>query len=368
MGGTVSRADAPSGGSGEQLSRRALRESESRGRSRKSARRPRSRRSRIWIIVGTVAAFLGLGVAVGYPAYLALTFETQTQDIPDAFPQDRFRPALLEGDAAGAKNILLLGSDSRAGLGGDIDDIEGQRSDSIMLVHIPADRESIQVMSIMRDSYVSIPGFGQDKINSALARGGVALTVQTIEDLIGVRIDRVAIIDFEGFAGMTEAIGGVTIDNPKSFSTTAAEPIFFPSGPITLSGQEALEYVRERRAFAVADYQRVRNQQAFIKGFMAKVLNAETLTNPARIAGLVSAVSPYLSVDSGFNSAFVASIAFELRDVRLGDVSLFTLPTTGTGTVGGQSVVFVDEDQLAIIRTALQDDELASYQSPPSVL
>lgn len=348
--------------------RRALRAAEASERSRRGGRRPRRRARRIALVVGTVAALLGLGAAVGYPAYLALTFDTQTQDIPDAFPQDRLRPPVLEGEAAAARNILLLGSDSRAGIGADIDDIEGTRSDSIMLVHIPADRSSIQVMSIMRDSYVTIPGFGQNKINSALAQGGIALTVQTIEDLVGVRIDRVAIIDFEGFAGMTEAIGGVTIDNPRSFSTTAAAPIFFPAGPITLSGQEALEYVRERRAFAVADYQRVRNQQAFIKGFMAKVLNAETLTNPARIAGLVQAVSPFLSVDSGFDSAFVASIAFELRDVRLNDVSLFTMPTTGTGTVGGQSVVFVDEEQLAIIREALQADELAGYEPPPSVL
>lgn len=339
-----------------------------RGRSSRSRRRSMSRGRKRWLIGGAVAALAGLGVVIGYPAFLAITFETQTTSIPDAFPEERFRPPLLEGDAAEGLNILLMGSDSRQGLTGDINDIGGTRSDSMMLVHVPSDRESVQVISIMRDSWVDIPGRGENKVNAALAFGGVSLAVQTIEQLVGVRIDRVAIIDFEGFAGMSEAIGGVTLTNQVAFSTTAAEPIFFPEGEITVRGQEALEYVRERRAFATGDYQRVRNQQAFIRGFMAKVLNAETLTNPARVGGLVQAVSPYLAVDDGFTAGFVAELALELSNVRVADVSFFTLPTTGIGTIAGQSVVLIDEEQLAIIRTALQEDSLASYTPPVPAL
>jgi LCP family protein required for cell wall assembly len=237
----------------------------------------------------------------------------------------------------------------------------------MLLLHVPADRQNIQVISIMRDSWVEIPGRGENKINSALAFGGVPLVVQTLESLIGVRVDRVAIIDFEGFRGMTDALGGVTFTNPVSFRGTD-NGYRYAQGEITVNGGQALEYVRERAAFRVSDYQRVRNQQAFLKGLMSEVLNAETLTNPARISALVEDVSPYVSVDSGFDFPFIASLAFELRDVRVDDVSFMTLPTTGTGTRRGQSVVLLDQVELAKIVAALRANAFSAYTPPESPL
>lgn len=325
------------------------------------------KRRKRWPIVVGASLFALLGLVAAYPLWLAATFETRSSDITEAFPEERLRPAPLEGEAAGSRNILLLGSDTRGAVGDDIDDIRGQRSDTMLLVHIPADRENIQVISIMRDSWVAIPGKGENKINSALASGGVPLVVQTLEDLIDVRIDRVAIIDFEGFRGMTNALGGVTFTNPVSFNGTANDYVF-PQGEITVSGDEALAYVRERQAFRVADYQRVRNQQAFIKGLMGEVLNAETLTNPARISAIVQDVSPYIAVDAGFDFPFIASLGYELRDVRVNDVSFMTLPTTGTGNIGGQSVVLLDRVELAKITEALRSDRLSEYTPPESPL
>ncbi len=337
-------------------------------KARSTARKGKNgKRRKRWPIIVGASLFALLGLVAAYPLWLAATFETQSNDIVDAFPDERLRPAPLEGEAAGSRNILLLGSDTRGAVGEDIDGIRGQRSDTMLLVHIPADRENIQVISIMRDSWVTIPGKGENKINSALASGGVPLVVQTLEDLIGVRIDRVAIIDFEGFRGMTDALGGVTFSNPVSFRGTA-NGYFYQQGEITVSGDQALEYVRERQAFRVADYQRVRNQQAFIKGLMGEVLNAETLTNPARISAIVQDVSPFVSVDSGFNFPFIASLGYELRDVRVGDVSFMTLPTTGTGNIRGLSVVLLDKVELAKITEALRTDTLSDYTPPESPL
>lgn len=324
-----------------------------------------SRRRKLIIIAASVFALLGIVAA--YPLYLALTFANESTEIVDAFPEDRLRPSLLEGDAANALNVLLLGSDTRGAVGSDINEIRGQRSDTMLLLHVPADRQNIQVISILRDSWVDIPGRGENKINSALAFGGVPLVVQTLESLIEVRIDRVAIIDFEGFRGMTDALGGVTFTNPVSFRGTD-NGYRYEQGEITVNGAQALEYVRERAAFRVSDYQRVRNQQAFLKGLMSEVLTAETLTNPARISALVEDVSPYVSVDSGFDFPFIASLGFELRDVRVSDVSFMTLPTTGTGNVRGQSVVLLDRVELAKVVEALRTDSLSEYTPPESPL
>jgi len=303
-------------------------------------------------------------VLIGYPLYLAAVFENQTTDIPDAFPDERLRPAVSEDESV---NVLLLGSDTRGAVGQDVDSIRGQRSDTILLVHIPADRSGIAVMSIMRDSWVEIPGEGENKVNAALSLGGVPLVVQTVEQLVEARIDRVAIIDFEGFGGMTDALGGVTLTNSQGFRSSV-DGRFYEEGPLTLNGDQALAFVRERQAFRNGDYQRVVNQQAFLSGLMSGILNAETLTDPARITGLVTEVSPYVSVDSGFSAAVVASLGVELRNVRADDVTMFTLPTTGTGTRRAQSVVLIDEVQLDIIRTSLRDGTFLSYEPPPPPL
>src|SRR5699024_12520784 len=123
----------------------------------------------------------------------------------DRFPEEALRPEIstpAEGQDDPAVNILLLGSDSRADTSKPILDDLGNRADSIMVAHIPSDRSGVQIMSIMRDSWVDIPGHGQSKINAAMAYGGVPLMVQTVEGLIDQRIDHIAVIDFNGFKNL----------------------------------------------------------------------------------------------------------------------------------------------------------------------
>jgi LCP family protein required for cell wall assembly len=213
----------------------------------------------------------------------------------------------------------------------------------------------------MRDLWVGIPDHGQAKINAALAFGGVPLMVQTVESMFGQRIDHVAMIDFEGFVGLTDALGGVEVNIPAPFVSSDGQTSF-AAGPTILDGQRALNFVRERYAFADGDYQRVRNQQAFVKGLLARNLSADTLLNPLKVHNVVSAMAPFISVDSGLDAATLAGLAVELKDVRPQDMVMFTLPTRGTGTsTDGQSIVLTNPAAINAISRAMATDTLGEY-------
>lgn len=323
----------------------------------------KKRRLRIVLIsIGSVLALLIAGVGV-YAFSLAQQFDSAIK-IDDAFPDDALRPPVAEIEGPAPQNILLLGSDTRGSIAGALEGAKGTRSDTMMIVHVSGDRQSIQVMSLMRDFWVDIPGHGKAKLNAALAYGGIPLAVQTIEGIIDSRIDHVAIVDFEGFEGITNALGGVTVDNPTAFTSTDAYHFRFDKGPIRLDGKMALTFVRERHAFVDGDYTRVRNQQLFIKAVMRDTLSKETLTNPVTISNLVGAIAPFMAVDEGLNSGYAASLGFELRDIRVDDVTFFTMPTLGTGREGSQSIVRVNWDEVAKIQAAFKDDTLDAYVPP----
>src|SRR5690606_4226712 len=144
-------------------------------------------------------------------------------------------------------------------------------------------------MSIMRDNWVHIQGHGDAKINAAVAYGGIPLAVNTVENMIDARIDHVALIDFESFKGLTNAVGGVTVNNPIPF-TAHHGGHNFAQGEITLNGEQALGFVRERYAFADGDYQRARNQQIYLKGLIGQILSRDTLTSPAKVSDTFDAL------------------------------------------------------------------------------
>jgi LCP family protein required for cell wall assembly len=305
------------------------------------------------IVVGVlVIALVAAGV---YAARLANTFDDNATKIEQAFPEESTRPAPVE---TGAMNILLMGSDSRADET-TIDDASAsdQRTDTMMLVHVDADRENVYVMSIMRDLYVPIPGRGDNKINAAFAYGGSPLTVQTVEQLLGVRVDHVAIIDFEGFKDMTTALGGVDVESAQAFRT---RDFSYVEGVNRLQGAAALAFVRERYAFADADFTRVKNQQAFVKGLANTILSRATLTDPTKVSGFVTAMSPYLTVDKEFDVGTIGNLAFSLRNMDSSTMHFFTVPTAGTGSVGGQSIVNVDQAGLDAVKQGLASDSLDS--------
>ena len=312
-------------------------------------------------IAAICALALAFSIATVNSLYVNTIVSAEIARIPVPFPAEELRPPAYTGDAAGAQNVLLLGADSWDSVDGSLLDIRGQRSDTIMVVHIPADRSKVFVMSILRDSWVVLPDGTSEKANAALSYGGVPMAVQTVEGLIGARINHVALVDYAGFSGLTDAIGGVSIDNPAGFQSTATDT-FYPAGIQTLSGPEVLNFAREWRAFPEGDFQRVRNQQLVVKAVLVKAMQRETLVNPVRISGLLDAVMPYLAVDKDLDLGYLTGLAASLRNVGEDDFVFFTAPTTGIGeSPDGQSVVNLDWAKMEALQALFKTDALHTY-------
>ncbi len=331
-------------------------------------RRRRRGRAGWWIIGILLLLVVGAGVvAVSYLSGLASTFDNDTQRFETTFPEAETRPSKAPAEEGKEEplNILLLGADSGGG-SGESEDLPGVpqsgRSDTMMWVHIPGDREAVYVMSIMRDLWVEIPGEGTHKLNAAYSFGGVPKTIQTLEGMFDTRIDHVAAVDMAGFEGLVDTLGGVDITVPESFRAGNGGKSF-QAGPQHMDGDTALSFVRERYAFADGDYSRVRNQQLFLKAVAQKVMTPQTLTNPVRISDMVSGLSPYLTLDETLDAGELVSIGRTMTDVRADDLEMFTVPTDGVGRARGQSVVWPDEGAIAEIAGALSHDDMAMYIS-----
>ncbi|MGK4064818.1 LCP family protein [Rothia sp. HC945] len=320
--------------------------------------RPRRRKKRRkgLIAMGIAASLLLVAViAVGaYFANLAHNFDAGTQKFSNALPNDDDRPA-----ETGAYNVLLLGSDSRKGES-DEADVSGERADTIMLLHVPEDGGQAYIISIMRDTWVDIPGHGQAKINAALDLGGVPLEVRTIENMLDTRIDNVAGINFEGFRDLTNALGGVTVDVPVGFTNGDGET--FEQGPQKMDGDRALTFVRERYSFTDGDYQRVRDQRAYMRGVLKEIGSPQTLANPAKVNDLVKKFSPFMQVDDSLNATRAAKIAMKMGPDGLRNMKMMTLPNSGTGwSPDGQSIVNLDQDSVDKLGKAMKDGTMEDY-------
>lgn len=326
--------------------------------------RPRKKKSRrMWWIAGT-AIVVAVAIVAGYLLNLANTYSSKTTTI-----DVRTQGQLQKDPNDHSLNILLLGSDTR-GEGQDTAENKGEdgaRSDTIMLVHVSADRKKMYVMSVVRDLWVDIPGHGERKINAAYSLGKYPLVVSTFETLFGVPIDHVVSIDFEGFKGLTNALGGVTVKNPIAFCSGQVNPSCFEKGTIELKDTAALRYVRERKAFDNGDFQRVQNQQRFLRAVARKLLNQATLNNPITVANIVNEVSPYLSVDSSLDAQTAGSLLLQLKDIKLDDVKMFTLPTGPAATgPGGASIIEQDTAAMTAISEALKKDDVQSFLDDPN--
>lgn len=257
------------------------------------------------------------------------------------------------------KNILLLGSDTRTGADAAL--VSGSRADTIMLMHIPADGKGVYIISIMRDTWVDIPGYGTAKVNAALNYGGVSLQVATIENLVGVKIDHVAEIEFEGFKSLVNAIGGVDVQVPFAFTSNVWT---FTPGLMHLNGSGALSFVRERYSFADGDYQRVRNQRAFLRGLYNTMKAKGALSNVASFQSSIESLTDYMRVDQGLNAAQIVQIAAPVLTSGDTTMRMTTLPNAGPGwSYDGQSIIFVDQAANAQLAHALQNDTMDQFMA-----
>ncbi|XRQ06494.1 LCP family protein [Actinomadura welshii] len=264
----------------------------------------------------------------------------------------------------GTENWLLVGSDSRSqnttGEGNQVWKPGQQRTDTIMLLHLPADREKAYIVSFPRDSWVEVPGYGNQKINAAFSYGGPALLIETVEHLTGIRIDHYGAIDFEGFKSMTDALGGVTV-NIKETVYDPARKKQWTAGKQKLNGEEALLFVRQRYNLPNGDFDRIKRQQAFLGALAKQAADRGTLTNPLKLDRFLSALTKSISVDEGVSAGDLRSLALSMRGVRASDVMFMTAPHKGTGTRAKQSVVFLDGTKAKALFEAVKTAKMREY-------
>ena len=318
------------------------------------------RRSRVLPKVVVAAALVVVLVVVGVVAYAGSidhTVSTNLQqadelppDVPDA-PGDEVRPP-KSASSADAVNYVIIGSDSRTAEPG-----QG-RSDVLMVLHLDGDRRAASLISFPRDMYVSIPGHGKNKINAAYAFGGAPLTVRTLEALLDVRMDHVAIIDFAGFIALTDQLGGVTVDNPYP---SVSQGYDFPVGDVTVRGAQALAYVRERHQLPGGDLSRAERQRLVVQAMLRKVSSKDVLLNPVKFNRFVGGAARQVTVDQDLTTAQLRTTALSIR-FKPDDLISIQAPIDGFGTSPtGQSIDKVDTDRLKELKKALREDGMDDY-------
>ena len=301
------------------------------------------------LLFGSVAGF------VGYLGYTVNDNITQEQLLPESRPQLTAPDGKPVAETGTGTNFLVIGADTRPGDAG--------RSDVIVLVHVPEDPTSIQMIHFPRDLYVDVPGHGKDKINAAYAYGKEPLLVQTMENLLKIRIHHVAKTNFEGFENMTDAVGGVRVyAEEASQGTGNGGPVVIRKGWNDLNGEQALAYVRERYTLSEGDISRGRRQLSFIKALLLKATASETITNPVKVAKFTNAATKNLTVDQDLSVGQMRDYALQLKNIRSQDVVFATAPFTGFGTSpGGASIDLVDKRGMADLGEALRTDTMDDY-------
>jgi LCP family protein required for cell wall assembly len=275
----------------------------------------------------------------------------------DPFAQLTGRPQKL---ADGTVNILLVGSDSRAE-----DPSIGERSDTLVIMHIPASHDRAYLTSIPRDTWVHVPlsadgqnGDTMAKINAAYAWGGLPLTVQTVEEFTGVRMDHVVVIDFAGFVQVVDALGGVDMNIEQTITSIHPPNRVFHEGPNTLNGEEALDYVRQRYQFPDGDFARMRHQQEFLKAVLDKAVSKGTVTNLNAFKDFVASVANAITVDKDFS---LIDLGWQFHSLRSENMTFMISPNLGSDTIDGQSVVVSDRDTASGLYDAMAHDTLADW-------
>lgn len=273
-------------------------------------------------------------------------------------------------DARGAMNILLVGVDKRDDLsrrqqnqlhlGREV----GQRSDTMMVIHLSEDHSKITVVSLPRDSWVDVPGKGTHKINSAYSLGGAPLAVRTVRNATGLTIDHYIEVNVLGFINVVDALGGVSVCTPVAIDDLHTKFRLQP-GTYELDGVKALFYARTR-ATARSDLDRIDRQQQVISALLQRALSGGTLTNPARLGALVSSTLKTLTVDKAL-AKDVLGLADQLKDVSTDDVTFATVPLADVNYTAptGESAVLWDKPAARdLFKRIAADDPLVKPVKP----
>lgn len=306
----------------------------------------------------------------------------------------------LGGTKDGALDLLLVGTDSRTDAHGNplsqqeleslrAGDAEADNTDTIVLVRIPSNGESATAISIPRDSYVKVPGIGMSKINAAFGatkatekqklvdegtddataekeatQAGREALIKSVADLTGVTVDHYAEIGLLGFVLLTDAVGGVEV----CLNNAVDEPLSganFPAGEQSLSGAQALSFVRQRHELQRGDLDRIVRQQVFMASLVHEVLSAKTLSNPGKLSQLTSAVQRSVVLDEDWD---VIGFARELQHLAGGQIRFETIPVVDINAMTdyGESIVQVDPKAVRAHVAGLAGDSDTDKDTEPT--
>ncbi|MFI7615522.1 LCP family protein [Nonomuraea terrae] len=324
-----------------------------RGR-RDEPREPRGPRKRV--SGGTIVKIIAGLVVVLLVAAVGMFFwiDSRLAGIDGVLDDYEGRPADTPGT-----NWLLVGSDSRKGLTAAqrrklaTGRAAGQRTDSMMLLHIPEGSDRPTLVSLPRDSAVTIPGRGRDKLNSAYAIGGPRLLVRTVETVTGVHVDNYMEIGFAGFVDIVDAIGGVEI-NVRAAVNDPKAGLKLKKGTQELTGAQALGYVRTRKGGALPDFERTKRQRQFLGAVVKKAASPGVLLNPFTSIPLAMSATDAVEVDSGTGAFNMLSLG-----LAMGDSPVTTVVPFGGNEVipGGGTAVKWDRTKALAIFNALKEDK-----------
>lgn len=348
------------------------------------------RRIELSIRIGRIAAvvlaaliFLGLGTAWGAKTWFNSKFtEVAALDENSADIQNA-------GAQLGDENFLIAGSDTRIGSTagenvGNADEVQGARSDTVMLAHIPANRSRAVVISFPRDLEITRPACNQFdltkndysdqvapaetkvKLNTAYAVGGPRCLTKWMQQMTGMKINHFVGIDFGGFKDMVDAVQGVTVHLDKPIKDTTLGMVVSQTGDVTISGDQALSFVRARHVIGdpTSDYGRIKRQQQFIKALMEKAMSHGVMTSPSELSGFVTAFAKATFGDNiGVDQ--MLTLAQSMKGLDASKVNFMTVPTVGTANSRGNEVL-IESQAKAIFQALIDDTPLPDPSAPAS--
>lgn len=316
------------------------------------------------MMVRTLKWFFGIALllliaAAGYYTYGFLRFANNIQSHADTSRLgatvstrqvsggDAYVPPKWEGKQR--VNVLILGGDSRGMKKNEI-----PRSDSMMVASIDPVTKKAYLFSILRDTYVKIPGQGDDRINTALATGGPNLAMRAVSDLLGLPVQYYVYTDFKGFIALVDAIGGIELEVEKDMKYSDAEDghqydINLKKGLQHLDGSTALQYVRFRHD-ALSDFSRTERQRKFLQAVAQKMQSTGSLI---RLPIILNSIDPYIETNLTTTDMLkLGSLAYEAKTEGMVSQQIPPSELLVEKRVGGAEVITVNKEKLqAFIKT-----------------
>jgi LCP family protein required for cell wall assembly len=336
-----------------------------RHRAKGRRRKPPTRRKGLMVTAWTAAGIVAVGGAGAGYVYFKLNGNLKSVDIDQALGTDRPKKA-----DNGSENILVLGSDTRAGgnkkLGGGTDD-GSARSDTAMIVHVYKGHKKASVVSIPRDTLIDRPSCTDTKgkqypaangvmFNSAYSTGGAACAVKTVESITDLRMDHYLEVDFAGFQRLIDDLGGVEVTTTKSIDDPDSH-LKLKAGTHRLDGEQALGLVRTRHGVGDgSDLGRIQLQQAFIKALVNQVKDVGVFTNPKKLLDLAETATKTVTTDSDLGSVNkLASFAGGLKGITPSNMHMVTMPVAYDPADPNR--VLLQKKKAEEIWKALEDDK-----------